>query len=136
MVLVHFLFSALWFSVFDIKHRLLPKRHIYFALITLLPFVAFENLDIAAANTGLYLAIYIFSRGALGFGDVRLSTLIGMYFGYCQLKLSELFELNFLTWITASVYIAVMKKFKSSMLATSIPFAPFLFIGPAVALLK
>lgn len=94
-----------------------------------------QNLAIAVLNTGLYLAIYFLSKGALGFGDVRLSFLLGLYFGYAQLKAPELIEANFYSWGSASIYVALTLIFKGSVPKISIPFAPFLFIGPAITLL-
>lgn len=100
-----------------------------------MPFVSGLEWKNVFGNFALYVAIYILSGGALGFGDVRLSLLIGMYFGYAQLTVSELLQLNFLSWATASVCIGISRKMGKSKIVDSIPFAPFLFIGPSVALL-
>lgn len=100
-----------------------------------MPFVPGLEWKIVFGNFALYVAIYILSGGALGFGDVRLSFLIGMYFGYAQLAVSELLLFNFLSWATASVCIGISRKMEKSNIVDSIPFAPYLFIGPSVALL-
>lgn len=80
--------------------------------------------------SAFFFAIYVFSKGAaMGFGDVKLAFLLGLFLGW-PLILVALFTAFCLGALVGLILIA----FKKKGLKSEVPFAPFLIIGTAVAL--
>lgn len=135
MLMLHFLASALWFSWYDLKHHSIKKRHLRIAALPLLPFLDTQNLFIGLLNWLLYLALYLLSSGSLGFGDVRLSLLIGFYLGDNDVSTVELLQLNFLGWLFAFFVATIKSSLMSALLSARIAFAPYLFLTAAMGFL-
>jgi prepilin signal peptidase PulO-like enzyme (type II secretory pathway) len=133
MVVAHLLFWSLLFGIEDIRSHRISQRKLLLAIITLTPFITQWALVLAFANLSLYLMIFLLSRGALGFGDVKLSFLIGAYFGLFQADFMQLILLNFLAWAFASMFLIGKWVFAGPVRA--LPFAPFLFFSGFLAVL-
>lgn len=81
-------------------------------------------------GTGIMLALYVFSRGGMGLGDVKLSAVLGIWLGMDGVLLCLL--IAFLTGGIAGVLLLVTGKRKRR---DAIAFGPFLCLGAAVATL-
>ena len=128
-------------AVYDIRHTIIPDRLLVIGLalvITLQTVQYYPNVLWALVlyiSSGLVLAlpfglIFFFSRGKyIGFGDVKLTGLIGMMLGLW----------GGITAIMAGIYLGaivsiflLVVKGKKYTLKTEIPFGPFLIIGTAL----
>lgn len=125
--------------VYDLKHFLIPDKILYPAIGLAFLWKVFEffssgHLDtrsiIVAFGAGLFFyAIHAVSHGrAMGFGDVKLAFLLGLFLGW-PFILVALFAAFCLGAIVGLVLIA----FKKKGLKSEVPFAPFLIIGAAIA---
>jgi len=133
-VFLHLVICAIWFSFYDIRHHLIRNRDLKVALICLAPFVELNGLILGFSNFILYLLVFLFSRGAIGFGDVKLSFMLGIYIGNSSFDISELFLANFISWLIALAAIALIRSLGRQMQQGRIAFAPFLFIGTGIEL--
>jgi len=123
--------------VYDLKHYIIPDKVIYPAI-----FISFlynflysksyiMNSICSALGVALFfLLIFFVSRGKwLGFGDVKLAFLMGLFLGFPQI-LVALFSAFFLgAIIGVGLILAGKKKLKSE-----VPFGPFLVTGTFIAL--
>ena len=78
---------------------------------------------------GLFFVAYLVSRGGIGFGDVKLFAVIGVYMGS-----GSIFSVVFLTVVVSAVYSIVMLILKKIKLKEEIPFAPFVLIGAILSM--
>src|SRR2546423_9115967 len=81
-------------SAIDLEHYLLPNRIIYpvgFASVVLLAFAAlmdhnwtafFRACECAGVAFGFFFVIHVASPRGMGYGDVRLSVILGLYLGW------------------------------------------------------
>lgn len=131
---LHLVICAIWFSFYDIRHHLIRNRDLKLALICLAPFVELNGLLLGISNFILYLLVFLFSRGAVGFGDVKLSFMLGIYLGNNGFEISKLFLANFISWLVALASIVLFRFLDRKMQQGRIAFAPFLFIGTGIEL--
>jgi len=140
--------------VYDLKHYLIPNKVVYAAISLALLWRGFEQFGfgilslfrisdfgfwislpfVQASITGIlasafFFAIFWFSRGrAMGFGDVKLAFLLGLFLGWPAI-LVALFSAFCLGAAVGLILIALRKK----GLKSEVPFAPFLITGTAIA---
>jgi len=122
---------------FDLKHYLIPDKVIYPAIIIsiiyLLPnpkFYILNSLYSALGASLFFLFIYLISKGKwMGFGDVKLAFLMGLFLGFPKI-LVALF-LAFSLGAAIGIYLILTKK---KTLKSEVPFAPFLVAGTFSAL--
>jgi leader peptidase (prepilin peptidase)/N-methyltransferase len=127
-------------SAIDLEHYLLPNRIVYplgFAGAALLAFAsALEGdwsaygraLAAAAAAFAFFFVVHVVSPRGMGFGDVRLSFVLGMYLGW--LGWGEMLAGLFLGFVYGAVAgIVVMIVVGSKGRKYHIPFGPFLAAG-------
>ncbi len=131
---LHLIVCAVWFSFYDFRYHLIRNRDLKVALICLAPFVELNGLILGISNFILYLLVFLFSRGAIGFGDVKLSFMLGIYLGNNGFDISKLFLANFISWLLALAAIVLLGCFGRRMQQGRIAFAPFLFIGTVIEL--
>jgi leader peptidase (prepilin peptidase) / N-methyltransferase len=132
-------------TVIDIRHYIIPTRLIYPSLLLTIVLLAmgsiihhnsqhFVDALIGMAATWFFFALtWVIYPAGMGFGDVRLSALIGFASGYVGLGnivLSILLGL-FLGTIFGVVLMAINRKGRKQ----AIPFGPFLAGGAALSLL-
>lgn len=130
--------------VFDLKHYLIPDEVVYPAvlvssiwyLVSSIFFHAYTRYEIlntlySAIGAALFFfLIYFFSHGrAMGFGDVKLAFLLGLFLGFPNV-LVALFSAFFSGGLTGLALMFLKKK----TLKSELPFAPFLVGGAFFAL--
>lgn len=131
-VLLHLISCAIWFSFYDIRYHLIRNTDLKVALICLAPFVEVNGLIQGISNFIFYLLVFLFSRGAIGFGDVKLSFMLGIYLGNGGFDISKLFLANFISWLAALAAIVLLRSLDRQIEQGRIAFAPFLFIGTGI----
>ena len=131
--------------VIDLEYHILPNKLVYPGIVVALAIsVAFSvlpnNLEIvpeiksAAAGggigLGLFLLIIVVSRGGMGWGDVKMASLIGLVIGY-----PLVFVALFLAVVSGGLISWVLILTKAKSRKQSIPFGPFLSLGAIATLL-
>ena len=140
-----FFAALLAISLIDLEHFIVPNRIVYptlFAAVPLLAVAALVDgswgalgtalLGALGAGTGL-LVIHLISPRGMGFGDVRLAVVLGLFLGWIDLAHVALgLFLGFLLGGVGGVgLIALRLKSRKD----HVPFAPFLALGALVAVL-
>ena len=127
--------------VYDLKHYLIPDKIIYpaiaLALIFNFQFLISKQLLIfkyailsAVLASAFFLSIFLISRGKwLGFGDVKLAFLMGLFLGFPKILVALFFAYFIGAIIGIGLVLTKKKKLKSE-----VPFGPFLVAGTFVAL--
>ena len=119
----------------DMKYQIIPDEMAVIVALASLSFILLTGQPLVnhiLAGVGAFLAlfsIYVFSKGkAMGFGDVKLVFVLGLFLGY-PLAFIGLY-LAFLTGAAVSLILIIThkKKFKQR-----IAFGPFLIIGAVIA---
>ena len=130
-------------SVTDLSHRLVPRRLVYPALALIAPLlVATSAVDHTWSSlTGsviagavafvLFFGIWWFIPRGMGFGDVRLSGVIGLTVGYLSLLHAYVAFLS--GFVIGMVFGLALMVASSAGRKTRIPFAPSLAAGAVVA---
>lgn len=147
MILLFLLLSC---SLIDLEHRIVPNRIITAGLIAGLFFyliqLAAVNLSIPSwlivergfidALTGMFLgstvmlAIYHFSRGGMGAGDVKLMAIIGFFVG-----LQGTAVILLLGFIFGAIFGLTFWALGRLTMKNALPFAPFLSMATLVEVL-
>ncbi len=123
-------------AVIDVKYRIIPNPLIAAGLaVAVALHLLTQELQVAhivigaVFAFGIFFAVAVLRPGGLGMGDVKLSTLIGVTFGFP----SVLWALIISAGVSALVIVTLMAR-KHHRLTDTIPYAPFLCIG-ALAML-
>lgn len=132
---MHFIFAALWFSIYDIKYHLVRNRHLQFVFLPALPLFGTQQLMLGISNWLIYLILYQLSGARIGFGDVQLALPMGLYMAVQHQSLSSLLFFNFIAWVLAGSFVVLMGIFKDRDWSTRIAFAPFLFLAAGISLI-
>jgi leader peptidase (prepilin peptidase)/N-methyltransferase len=131
--------AMLAISVIDLEHFIIPNRIVYPVGATLVPLLALAGaLDddwgsfgrALAAGAGAFavmFAVHVISPRGMGFGDVRLSFLLGLALGY--LGWGEVFFGFFLGFLYGSVVGVALIATRRRSRRQHIPFGPFLAAG-------
>lgn len=123
--------------IYDLKHFIIPDKVLYPAItISFLYLIINNQLSIinyslvALGVSSFFLFIYLFSKGkCLGFGDVKLAILLGLFLGWPRIVLALFLSFVIGGIIGLGLIISSKKKLKSE-----VPFAPFLIFGALTAL--
>lgn len=132
MISIHCFCVALYISLKDIRSHRIKRRDIYLAILTLLPILEGSSYLYSLVNFLLYYGIFHISKGSLGFGDVRLAGLLGLYLGGFNGDLSDLFAMNLYCWLSAGFWATMKAMHQPERLRERIAFAPFMFLGLAM----
>jgi leader peptidase (prepilin peptidase)/N-methyltransferase len=137
--------SLLVVSIIDLEHYLIPNRVVYPTIALALPLLAgaaalehsWDRLEHAliggAAAWALLLVVHLISPRGMGFGDVRLSFVLGLYLGWLGADHVALgLFLGFLLGSVAGIALVVVRRRSRK---EAIPFGPFLAAGAMVAVL-
>lgn len=123
-------------AIIDLKYRIIPNPLILVVLvITLLVNVLvlqlpLERLLIGAVFAfGIFYAVATLRPGGLGMGDVKLSALIGLTFGFPSVLWVLIVSAG-----ASAVTIVTLLTLRRQRLGDSIPYAPFLCLGALVML--
>lgn len=134
--------SLLAVSVIDLELHIIPNRIVYptiFASVPLLALAAAVQGDAgrlgrallgAALAWAALLVIHLVSPAGMGFGDVRLSFVLGLFLGWLDLR-SVLTGL-FLGFLLGSVIGVLLVALRLRGRRDHIPFGPFLASGAAL----
>ena len=138
-----FLASLVALAVIDYEHFLLPNRIIYPTLLASLPLLvlaaaaghqwrAFRDavLGSVVAFAVFFVLNLVYPRG-MAFGDVRLSSIIGLYLGWLGPR--TVFLGLFAAFLTASIVGIGLILGRRANRKTPIPFGVFLAVGAIVA---
>jgi leader peptidase (prepilin peptidase)/N-methyltransferase len=134
-----FIILYLFFGIFvaDIIYGIIPDFFSLAALIVSFFYVYFQRSPmIAHGIAGLscfafFLTLFVITKGrGMGFGDVKLSFILGFLLGYPLIIVS--LYLAFLTGAAVAIILVVCRKTK--FFGGSIPFGPFLVASTVISL--
>lgn len=128
----------------DAREKTIPNRWLVYILvcrgalfaaeIVCFPDLAIENIKFTlfggAVSGIIFFAAYVLSRHAIGMGDVKLITVIGMCLGFRATYMVMIVSLIF-----SAFYGGVMVLRKKKSMKDEIAFAPFLAAGTLIVLL-
>lgn len=132
-------------SVIDLEYSIIPNRIVYptiFASIPLLVLAALVDDDFGRLGTalagaaiafGVLFVVHLISPASMGFGDVRLSFILGLFLGW--LGLSHVVAGLFLGFALGALIGVGLMLTKRRGRKDSVPFGPFLAGGAAIAVL-
>jgi prepilin signal peptidase PulO-like enzyme (type II secretory pathway) len=140
LILTTFLMGAF---VYDFKHYIIPDRITFSAIgLTFLWIIIgfffgyYTEMQIlgfmfsAFASAFFFFCLWFFSQGkAMGFGDVKLVFLLGLFLGW-PLILPSLF-ISFFLGAFIGILLIILKKKK---MKSEVPFGPFLILGTFIGL--
>ena len=132
MLVLHFCIVSLHISFHDIKTHRIKRHNIYVSILTLLPMIETTGICFGIINFLLYFAIFYMSRKNIGYGDVRLSGLLGLYLGGINGNFSDLVTMNCFCWGIAGFWALLRSMQKRKNLRERFAFAPFMFAGLAL----
>jgi leader peptidase (prepilin peptidase)/N-methyltransferase len=137
--------SLLAISAIDLEHYIIPNRIVYptlfsgFALLALASVIdgRWTSLEHAVAGAALFwgglLVIHLISPRGMGFGDVRLAAVLGLFLGW--LGLDHVFLAFFLGFVLGAVIGLLLILLRLRSRKDHIPFGPFLAAGATIAVL-
>ena len=140
-----FFAALLTISVIDFQLQIIPNRIVYpaiFASVPLLALAALAEHDFSRLGRALIgaalawlglLIIHLISPGGMGFGDVRLAFLLGLFLGW--LSYSHVLSGLFLGFLLGAVIGVVLVVLRIRARTDHVPFGPFLAAGAGLAVL-
>ena len=136
--------SLLSISVIDLRLQIVPNRIVYPTLAVAIPLLLgaallhHDNGAIGTAAIGsigawvFLLVVHLIQPGGMGFGDVRLAAILGMYLGFLGVRLVLWGMLaGFLLGAVIGLGLIV---FGGRGRKEAVPFAPFLAAGTLLAI--
>lgn len=122
----------------DLKYGIIPDKVIFSAILISIPYLfiihnsSFIIHILSAIGAFLFFqALFLITKGkGMGFGDVKLAFLIGIFLGFPNIIIA--LYTAFLIGAVAGLMLIILKKKK--LIGTTIPFGPFLVIGVFIAL--
>lgn len=112
---------ALRIAVIDLKTHYIKNIDLLLGFLTIILFLDF-NLILGACNFATYFALFILTKRQLGFGDVKLSFLIGLGF----LSFYDLVMALNISWIAGGVWAIIRRE-------GQIAFAPWMLVGAVIS---
>ena len=140
-----FFAALLAISVIDLQLQIIPNRIVYpaiFAAIPLLALAALLGEDWASFRQALVsaavawfalLVIHLVQPGGMGFGDVRLSFLLGLHLGW--IDYGHALMGIFLGFLLGAVVGLLLVGLRIRSRTDHVPFGPFLAAGAAITIL-
>ncbi|MGH9277070.1 MAG: prepilin peptidase [Acidimicrobiales bacterium] len=140
-----FFAALLAISVVDLQLYIIPNRIVYPAIFASVPLLALaavlgdEPSDLVRALIGgagawtALLVIHLVSPGGMGFGDVRLSFLLGLFLGW--LSYGHVVVGMFLGFLLGAVIGLLLVGLRLRARTDHVPFGPFLAAGAMLAVL-
>ncbi|WP_458107117.1 A24 family peptidase [Arthrobacter sp. R3-55] len=155
---LYFLVMAVQLTVIDVRSHLLPNRIVFpsyavagvllvaASLLTLFADVGPEHhlsadlfavpgLRVLAGGAVLWLFYFVLRLihpPGMGFGDVKLAGVLGLYLGY--LGWSHVFAGTFAAFILGGLWSLAILATRRGTLRSAIPFGPFMLAGAAAAM--
>ncbi|MFH1036584.1 MAG: prepilin peptidase [Patescibacteria group bacterium] len=129
--------------VYDLKHYIIPDgavfsaitiaflyNFIYSLFIIHNSYFLIQSLISATGAAIFFLVIFLVSKGNwMGFGDVKLAFLMGIFLGY-----PDIIPALFLAFFIGAIMGVVLIIFKKKKFSSEVPFGPFLVAGTFLAL--
>lgn len=137
-----FFASVLAVSLIDLEHQIIPNRIVYPTIMVCLPLLALAALvggDLdslvravvgAAGAWALLLMVHLASPSGMGFGDVRLAFVLGLFLGW--LSLGHVVLGVFMGFVLGALIGLGLVLFSGRSRKDSVPFGPFLAAGAAL----
>ena len=131
-------------SVIDVRTHRLPRRIIYLAASTGVPWLVVAALvddqperlrTMVLGAVGalvVFAAVYVAARGAFGDGDVRLAPLLGAYLGFVDVP--HVVAGLFLGFVLAAITGVALMTLGRAQRRTALPFGPFMAVGALLTL--
>lgn len=145
----YFAVMAARLTVIDVRHHLLPNRIIFpsYAVAGVLLLCAaaagggaglagVPGLRVVAGGAALWLFYFLLRAvypPGMGFGDVKLAGVLGMYLGF--LGWGHVFAGTFAAFLFGGLWGLALLVTRRGTLKSDIPFGPFMLAGTAAALL-
>jgi leader peptidase (prepilin peptidase) / N-methyltransferase len=159
----YFVLMAVWLTVIDVRHHLLPNRIVFpsygvAGVLLLAPALLFVTAGEPPAVAGMsdgaarlfgvpalrilaggavlwlfYFVLRVIYPPGMGFGDVKLAGVLGLYLGY--LGWPHVFAGTFAAFLLGGLWSAVLLAARRGTLKSAIPFGPFMLAGTAAAML-
>ena len=95
-------------------------------------FIGTMGRDTREPPTVRDLLVSVVSSGALGMGDVKLSSVLGLNLAY--FSLASLFLATLLAFVMATLFVLLGTILRRLTLKSAVPFGPFMIIGALIAL--
>lgn len=139
--LIYYLFLSSSFIVIvfsDLKYNIIPDKIVIPAIIISFLYLLIVNSPLlisyllsALGSFAFFLMLFLITKGkGMGFGDVKLSFLLGLVLGFPKIILA--LYLAFLTGAAIGIILILWKKKRT--IKDTIPFGPFLILGTLVSL--
>jgi leader peptidase (prepilin peptidase) / N-methyltransferase len=137
--------ALLAITAIDLEHYIIPNRIVYPTIFVAVPLLVLAAAlgdqwdDLVSAGVGAVLAwgllllVHLVSPRGMGFGDVRLSFVLGLFLGWLSLR--HVFLGLFLGFLLGSVAGLVLIALRRRGRKDHIPFGPFLAAGAVLAVL-
>lgn len=137
--------SLVAITVIDLRLQIIPNRIVYptiFVGAPLLLLAALAEGDLARFGEALLgatlawvalLVVHLISPRSMGFGDVRLSFVLGLFLAWISLSL--VLTGLFLGFLLAAVVGGLLSLVRVTSLRAMVPFGPFLAAGALIAIL-
>mgnify|MGYP000330213919 CR=1 FL=1 len=127
----------LWFLILvtatDLETGLIPDQAVWAAFLlglgtgAALPGALLPGLYGALAGAVVFCAIVLASRGGMGFGDVKMAAVMGLFLGWRALPVAL-----FVAFVAGGLVAAALLLTRRKQRKDALPFAPFLALGGAV----
>ncbi|MCU1461978.1 MAG: prepilin signal peptidase PulO-like peptidase [Acidimicrobiales bacterium] len=142
-----FFASLLAISAVDLEHYIIPNRIVYPTIFVSIPLLAaaaaaqdqwghFAHALLGGAVAFLVLlAVHLVSPRGMGFGDVRLSFVLGLFLGWLNPWAGHVFLGLFLGFLLGSLIGLALIALRRRGRKDHIPFGPFLAGGAVLAVL-
>ena len=124
--------------VYDLKHYIIPDKVLFPAIVIALIYNLippynlqhiFYTLLAVVIASGFFLTIFLISGGKwMGFGDVKLAILMGLFLGLLNVLVAL-----FLAFFFGAIIGIILMIFQKKELRSEVPFAPFLITGTLMA---
>lgn len=123
----------------DLKYGIIPDKIVYLAIIVVSiflirqladPNILISNVLSAIGAFLFFFLLYLVTRGrGMGFGDVKLVFLLGLFLGFPKIILALYFA-----FLTGAFVGCILILWRKKRLSASIPFGPFLSAGAFIAM--
>lgn len=138
--LAYYLFIASCFIVIffeDLRFGIIPDKVVFpaiivtfFYLLIIIPQSLIINLFSAVGACAFFLVLFLITRGkGMGFGDVKLSFLLGLVLGFPKIVLAL-----YLAFLTGAIFGLILIIWRKRSLKEAIPFGPFLIAAALASL--
>jgi leader peptidase (prepilin peptidase)/N-methyltransferase len=145
--LAYYAWMAARLTAIDIRSHLLPNRIVLPSYWTAVPLSlaaalgggAFDGAAVLRVLGGgvvlwaVYFVLRVVYPAGMGFGDVKLAGVLGLYLGY--LSWEHLLWGTAAAFLLGGLYGVVLIVLRRGTGKTAIPFGPFMLVGAALALL-